>query len=94
MLHEHPEQRAVLAADRRCVPGAVEECLRWVTPVHAFCRTAVQDVDVAGTRVRAGDYLCMLYASANRDERVFGEDAVRFRRAATGQPDAPCVRLR
>jgi cytochrome P450 len=78
VLHEHPGQRAVLAGDPSLVPGAVEECLRWVTPVHAFCRTAVQDADVAGTRVHAGDYLCMLYASANRDERVFGEDASVF----------------
>jgi cytochrome P450 len=58
--------------------GAMEECLRWVTPVHAFCRTATEDVVVAGTSVRAGDYLCMLYASANRDERIFGADASSF----------------
>jgi cytochrome P450 len=56
----------------------VEECLRWVTPVHAFCRTATEDAVVSGTQVRAGDYLCMLYASANRDERVFGPDAAVF----------------
>ena len=78
VLHEHPEQRAALARDPSLVPGAVEECLRWVTPVHAFCRTAVQDADVAGTPVHAGDYICMLYASANRDQRVFGEDASVF----------------
>jgi cytochrome P450 len=56
----------------------VEECLRWVTPVHAFCRTATEESLVAGTRVSEGDYLCMLYASGNRDERIFGEDAARF----------------
>ncbi len=78
VLHEHPDQRAALAADADLVPGAVEECLRWVTPVHAFCRTATQDVVVAGTPVSEGDYLCMLYASGNRDERVFGVDADRF----------------
>ncbi|HEY1652173.1 MAG TPA: cytochrome P450 [Acidimicrobiales bacterium] len=77
-LSEHPEQRAALAADASLLPGAVEECLRWVTPVHAFCRTATEDAVVAGTPVRAGDYLCMLYASGNRDERVFGPDAARF----------------
>lgn len=77
-LHEHPDQRAALAADRDLVPGGVEECLRWVTPVHAFCRTATEDTVVAGTPIRAGDYLCMLYASANRDERVFGPDASVF----------------
>ena len=56
----------------------MEECLRWVTPVHAFCRTATEDTVVAGTRISQGDYLCMLYASANRDERIFGDDAARF----------------
>jgi len=78
VLCEHPDQRAAVAADVRLVPGAVEECLRWVTPVHAFCRTATERVVVAGTTVAEGDYLCMLYASGNRDERVFGADADRF----------------
>jgi cytochrome P450 len=78
VLDEHAEQRAALAADPSLLPGAVEECLRWVTPVHAFCRTATQDAVVAGRAVREGDYLCMLYASANRDERIFGEDASVF----------------
>ena len=78
VLAEHPDQRADLVADPTLVPGAMEECLRWVTPVHAFCRTATEDSIVADTQVRAGDYLCMLYASANRDERVFGPDAAQF----------------
>ena len=84
VLHEHPDQRAALASDVSLVPGGVEECLRWVTPVHAFCRTATEDTVVADTAISAGDYLCMLYASGNRDERVFGDDAARFdvRRAA------------
>jgi cytochrome P450 len=78
VLDEHPHQRAPLTADAAVVPGAVEECLRWVTPVHAFCRTATAAVPVAGTPVAAGDYLCMLYASANRDERIFGDTASSF----------------
>ena len=78
VLHEHPDQRAALASDVSMVPGGVEECLRWVTPVHAFCRTATEDTVVADVPIAAGDYLCMLYASGNRDERVFGEDAARF----------------
>jgi cytochrome P450 len=77
-LFEHPDQRAALVEDRSMVPGGVEECLRWVTPVHAFCRTATGDVEVGGTALRAGDYVCMLYASANRDERIFGDSAARF----------------
>jgi cytochrome P450 len=86
VLDEHPEQRAALAADPEGVPGAVEECLRWVTPVHAFCRTATADTVVAGTRIRQGDYLCMLYASGNRDELIFGDDAARF---DVGRPTNP-----
>jgi cytochrome P450 len=78
VLHEHPAQRAALAADASLVPGGVEECLRWVTPVHAFCRTATEDAVVAGMPIEAGDYLCLLYASGNRDERVFGDDAAQF----------------
>jgi cytochrome P450 len=78
VLHEHPDQRAALASNVSLVPGGVEECLRWVTPVHAFCRTATQDTEVAGASIAAGDYLCMLYASGNRDERIFGDDAARF----------------
>jgi cytochrome P450 len=78
VLDEHPDQRSTLASDVSLVPGGVEECLRWVTPVHAFCRTATEDAEVGGTPVKEGDYLCMLYASANRDERIFGQDAARF----------------
>jgi cytochrome P450 len=78
VLDEHPDQRAALASEVSLVPGGVEECLRWVTPVHAFCRTATEDAVVADSRVSEGDYLCMLYASGNRDERIFGEDASRF----------------
>lgn len=78
VLAEHPDQRAALAADPELLPGAMEECLRWVTPVHAFCRTATEDTVVGDSRVRSGDYLCMLYASANRDETVFGPDAAQF----------------
>lgn len=82
-LAEHPDQRAGLAAavargDEAAVAGAVEECLRWTTPIQAFCRTAVTDVEVAGTPVAAGDYLVLLYGSGNRDEAVFGPTADRF----------------
>ena len=43
VLDEHPDQRALLAHDPVLIPGAIEECLRWVTPVHAMCRTATTD---------------------------------------------------
>ena len=77
-LAEHPDQRAAVAADHRLLPAAVEECLRWVSPIQAFCRTATADVEVAGAPVRAGDYLVLLYASGNRDESVFGPTAATF----------------
>jgi cytochrome P450 len=77
-LHDNPDQRLLLAADVGLVPQGLEECLRWVTPVHAFCRTATQDLIVAGNPIAEGDYVCMLYASANRDELIFGADASRF----------------
>jgi cytochrome P450 len=58
--------------------AAIEEMLRWVTPIQAFCRTATQDLEIAGAHVSAGDYLVLLYASGNRDASVFGPTADRF----------------
>jgi cytochrome P450 len=78
VLDQHRGQRTALAADPGLVPGAVEECLRWVTPVQAFCRTATEDTTVGDASIRQGDYLCLLYASGNRDEAIFGADAARF----------------
>jgi cytochrome P450 len=77
-LDRHPDQRALLAADPDLIPNAVEECLRWVTPIQTFCRTVVADTEVGGTTVREGDYLIMLYASGNRDDRAYGPTADAF----------------
>jgi cytochrome P450 len=77
-LAEHPDQRAALAAAPERMSGAVEECLRWVTPIQAFCRTANDDGELGGAPIAAGDYLVLLYASGNRDETVFGADADHF----------------
>ena len=74
-LARHPDQQALLAGDPSLLARAVEEMLRWVTPIQAFGRTAVVDVELAGTPVPAGTFLVMLYASANRDEAAFGPDA-------------------
>jgi len=74
----HPDERARLAADPSTLPGAVEELLRWVTPIQTFCRTVTVDTEVGSHDVRRGDYLIMLYASGNRDERAFGPTADRF----------------
>jgi len=72
-LLEHPEAWEALARDPGLLPGAVEEMLRWVTPVHYFRRTATRDVEIRGRRIREGDRVALLYVSANRDEEVFSE---------------------
>jgi cytochrome P450 len=58
--------------------AAVEECLRWVTPVQAFGRTATRDTELGGQPIAEGDFVVMLYASANRDESIFGAHASTF----------------
>ena len=57
---------------------AVEEMLRWTTPVVSFLRTATRPTELAGRRLGPGEPVLMLYASANRDEAVFGPTADRF----------------
>jgi cytochrome P450 family 142 subfamily A polypeptide 1 len=66
-----PEQLAQLAAEPRRIPVAVEEMLRWVTPIQNMNRTATQDVTLHGETIRAGDKVLLLYPAANRDESVF-----------------------
>ncbi len=74
-LAERPDQWAALHADRTRIPSAVEELLRWTTPVISFMRTATRPVVVRGRQVAEGDHVLLLYASANRDQEVFGPDA-------------------
>lgn len=78
-LATEPDQWQRLVADPALVGSCVEEWLRWTTPVVAFMRTATADTELGGVAIAAGDPLLMLYASANRDESVFGADADRFR---------------
>ena len=78
-LAEHPEQWDALRAEPALIPNAVEELLRWTTPVISFMRTATADCTVRGQAVAAGDPVLLVYASANRDEEVFGPDADRLR---------------
>jgi cytochrome P450 family 142 subfamily A polypeptide 1 len=73
----HPGQRAALAADPARIPAAVEEMLRWVSPIQNMARTAARDVELRGQRIRAGQKVILLYPSANRDEQVFA-DPFRF----------------
>lgn len=69
-----PDQRALLASDvERYLPDAVEEMVRWATPVMTFRRTATRDAELNGTPISAGDKVVMFYVSANRDESVFAD---------------------
>jgi len=77
-LIEHPGELRKLRANPALVESAVEEIVRWTTPVIQFCRTPHRDVEVRGTKIRAGENLCLLYPSANRDEDVF-DDPSAFR---------------
>ena len=71
-LTDHPEQRRIWAADFDAIaPTAVEEIVRWATPVIHFRRTATRDTEIRGQRIRAGDKVVMWYCSGNRDEEVF-----------------------
>jgi cytochrome P450 family 142 subfamily A polypeptide 1 len=70
---QHSEQRRLLTAHPEKIPTAVEEMLRWVTPIRNMARTATRDVELRGQRIRKGQKLLLLYPSANRDERVFRE---------------------
>ena len=71
-LLAHPDQRAQLAADPdTLMTGAVEEMLRWVSPIKNMTRTATHDVTLEGALIREGQELLLLYPSANRDESVF-----------------------
>ncbi len=78
-LIEHPDQCKQLVDDPSLIPGAVEEMLRWTTPVTHMARTATADVEIRGQRIKEGDTVVMLYGSANRDEEVFGSDAEEFK---------------
>jgi cytochrome P450 len=84
-LLEHPAQWEKLCADPRLVPGAVEEMLRYVSPVRNFARRVQQDTELGGRKLRAGEYIVLCYGSANRDEAVFGADSDAF---DVARPDA------
>jgi cytochrome P450 len=78
-LIAHPDQCRLLVDDPALIPGAVEEMLRWNSPVVHMARTATTDVEIRGQLIRAGDVVVMLYQSANRDEEIFGPDSEEFK---------------
>jgi cytochrome P450 family 142 subfamily A polypeptide 1 len=78
LLIEHPQQRRALIEDPSLLPSAVEEMLRLVSPVHSFSRTATQDTELKGRKIKKGQKVLMLYPSANRDADEF-EDPETFK---------------
>ena len=70
-LLRHPDQLKSLVADRALLPAAVEEMLRWVSPIKNMARTMTRDVELHGETLHEGEKLLLLYPSGNRDERVF-----------------------
>jgi cytochrome P450 len=68
---EFPEQRALFESDPSLIPNAVQECIRYVTPLAHMRRTATEDTDLFGHAIAKGDKIVLWYISANRDETVF-----------------------
>jgi len=83
-LMRHPRQWRLLAEEPAAMACAVEEMLRWATPIQNMNRTATRDVALGGQRIREGDKVLLLYPSANRDEEVFPEP---FRFDVTRRPN-------
>ena len=77
-LNQFPEEYAKLRADPSLVTSFVPEAIRWQTPLAHMSRTALEDTELSGQRIRAGDKVVMWYLSGNRDERVI-EDPDQFR---------------
>ena len=73
MLLQHPAEQARLEADPSLLPTAIEEMLRYVSPVTVFTRTATKDTELRGAPVNRGDRVAMFYPSANRDESRFAD---------------------
>ena len=76
-LAENPAELARLRADPALLPKAVDEMIRWVSPVTHFMRNATVDYELNGTKIKAGESVLLSYTSANRDEEVFA-DPFRF----------------
>jgi len=80
-LNKYPEQRAKLEADPALIPNAVQELIRWQTPLSHMRRTVTEDTEIEGVQMKAGDKVVMWYLSANRDESVFEDgEAIRVDR--------------
>ncbi|MGD0288724.1 MAG: cytochrome P450 [Candidatus Binataceae bacterium] len=76
-LIEHPEERTRLLNKPALMPTAIEEILRWTSPITHIARVATRDTELAGTKIKEGDRVALWIPSANRDESVFN-DPYRF----------------
>ncbi len=72
-LVRHHDQWQRLVADHSLLPGAIEEMLRWTSPVKNMARTAMRDVEFHGTQLREGEKMLLMFEGANFDESVFGD---------------------
>jgi cholest-4-en-3-one 26-monooxygenase len=77
-FHENPDEWRKLVANKDLVEPAIEEMVRWVTPVIQFTRQATRDYTIRGTKIAKGQSVCLFYASGNRDEDIF-EEPFRFK---------------
>jgi cytochrome P450 len=82
-LAQHPEQRQQLVDDPSLIPAAIEELLRWETPVLGVARAATRDTELAGCPIHKGDQVSVILSSANTDPAEFDDpDVVRFDRSS------------
>lgn len=72
-LDRFPDQREIFEADPSVIPNAVQECIRYITPLAHMRRTATEDTELFGQAIKKGDKIVLWYLSANRDETVFEE---------------------
>ena len=86
-LMEHPDQMELLRSDPSLMPSAVDELIRYASPVWHFRRTAVADTELRGVRIRAGERVVVWFAAANRDPEEFP-----IRTGSTSRASATCTR--
>ncbi|MFG1688335.1 cytochrome P450 [Nonomuraea sp. NPDC049269] len=86
-LFRNPAELARLRADRSLLPTAVEELMRWDTPLQMFERWVLEDIEVHGAEIPRGAEVALLFGSANRDETVFDDPD----RLDVGRPDNPHI---
>ena len=92
-LNQYPDEYAKLRANPALIPSMVSEIIRWQTPLAHMRRTALQDVELGGKKIRKGDKVVMWYVSGNRDEEVI-DDPERLHHRPPAPAPAPVLRLR